>query len=104
MAYCTINSARKGVPQWTIRQNKLFEEALVLYSKDTPDRWHNVARAVGGGKTADDVKQYYELLLSDIKQIESGQVPFPVYRSSNGRGNASMAYEEHRLINFLIDL
>ncbi|XP_078151705.1 protein RADIALIS-like 3 isoform X1 [Carex rostrata] len=101
MAFCTINSARKGVSQWTPRQNKLFEEALVVYSKETPDRWHNIARAVGGGKTADDVKRYYDLLLEDIKQIESGQVPFPVYRSSSVRGgsNASMAYEEHRLKN-----
>ncbi|KAF3339989.1 protein RADIALIS-like 1-like protein [Carex littledalei] len=97
MAFCTINSARKGVSQWTPRQNKLFEEALVVYSKETPDRWHNIARAVGGGKTADEVKRYYDLLLEDIKQIESGQVPFPVYRSSSGRGSASMAYEEHRL-------
>jgi hypothetical protein len=96
MAYCTMNATKKGVSQWTPRQNKLFEEALVVYSKDTPDKWHNVARAVGGGKTADDVKRYYELLLEDIKQIETGQVPFPVYKSSSGRGNVSMAYEEHR--------
>lgn len=91
MASWTINSARNGVSQWTPRQNKLFEEALVVYSRETPDRWHNIARAVGGGKSADDVKRYYELLLGDIQQIESGQVPFPIYRSSSGRGHGSMA-------------
>ncbi|KAJ4771307.1 hypothetical protein LUZ62_019245 [Rhynchospora pubera] len=97
MASFTISSTRKGVCQWTARQNKLFEDALVVYSKDTPDKWHNIAHAVGGGKTADDVKRYYELLLEDLKQIDSGLVPLPDYRSSGGRGNVSMAYEEHRL-------
>ncbi|WOK97800.1 protein RADIALIS-like 3 [Canna indica] len=65
---------------WTKEQNKLFERALAVYDKDTPDRWQNVARAVGGGKTADDVKKHYQLLVEDIKLIESGQVPCPNYK------------------------
>jgi hypothetical protein len=32
---------------WTARQNKLFEQALALYDRETPDRWHNVAKVVG---------------------------------------------------------
>jgi hypothetical protein len=72
----------------------LFEEALAVYDKDTPDRWHNVARAVGGNKSAEEVKRYYELLEEDIKHIESGRVPFPVYKPANGN---CMAYDqEHR--------
>ncbi|KAJ4771305.1 Duplicated homeodomain-like superfamily protein [Rhynchospora pubera] len=95
MASCSMSSSRKPMTQWTQRQNKLFEEALAVYDKDTPDRWHNVARAVGGNKSAEDVKRYYELLEEDIKNIESGKVPFPIYRSSSSKGG--MAYEEHRL-------
>ena len=34
---------------WTTKQNKLFERALATYDKDTPDRWQNVAQAVGRG-------------------------------------------------------
>ncbi|KAF8779599.1 hypothetical protein HU200_002460 [Digitaria exilis] len=62
--------------QWTQKQNKLFEQALAVYDKDTPDRWHNIARAVGG-KSADEVRRYYELLEEDVSRIESGKVPFP---------------------------
>ncbi|KAJ7976575.1 Protein RADIALIS-like [Quillaja saponaria] len=64
---------------WTDEENKAFERALAVYDKDTPDRWHNVARATGGAKTPEEVKIQYELLVKDVKNIESGQVPFPNY-------------------------
>ena len=67
---------------WTAKQNKLFERALALYDKDTPERWQNVAKAVGG-KTAEEVKRHYDILLEDLRQIESGRVPIPNYRSTN---------------------
>ncbi|KAL9227172.1 hypothetical protein vseg_002896 [Gypsophila vaccaria] len=63
---------------WTETQNKAFERALAVYDKDTPDRWHNIARAVRG-KTAEEAKKHYEELLEDVKNIESDQVPFPHY-------------------------
>ncbi|KAK6939467.1 hypothetical protein RJ641_028998 [Dillenia turbinata] len=61
---------------WTQKQNKLFENALAIYDKDTPDRWHNLARAVGG-KTAEEVKRHYEMLVEDLQGIESGQTEVP---------------------------
>ncbi|KAM3304663.1 hypothetical protein P3S67_011529 [Capsicum chacoense] len=75
---------------WTARQNKKFEEALALYDRDTPDRWHNIARCVGG-KSAAEVRRHYELLVTDIMQIENGQVPLPNYKASenNNRGYAN---------------
>ncbi|KAH9656667.1 protein RADIALIS-like 2 [Citrus sinensis] len=79
-------SSRGSSGSWTAEQNKAFERALAVYDKDTPDRWYNVARAVGG-KTADEVKKHYELLVEDIKHIESGHVPFPKYRTPSGNGN-----------------
>ncbi|WJX55575.1 Protein RADIALIS-like 6 [Trifolium repens] len=57
---------------WTARQNKLFEEALAIYDRETPDRWHNVAKVVG--KSVEDVKRHYEILIEDIKRIERGEV------------------------------
>ncbi|RDX89883.1 Protein RADIALIS-like 6, partial [Mucuna pruriens] len=66
---------------WTTKQNKKFENALAIYDKDTPDRWHNLARAVGG-KTVEEVKRHYEMLVDDLKQIEEGHVPLPNYRSA----------------------
>lgn len=70
-----------GGSNWTAKQNKVFENALAVYDKDTPDRWHNLARAVGG-KTAEEVKRHYERLVDDVNKIETGQVPFPNYRKS----------------------
>ncbi|XP_019175205.1 PREDICTED: protein RADIALIS-like 4 [Ipomoea nil] len=63
---------------WTAKQNKRFENALAVYDKDTPDRWRNLARAVGG-KTEEEVKRHYEMLVEDINHIESGKVPLPNY-------------------------
>ncbi|GAB2291265.1 Protein RADIALIS-like 6, partial [Dionaea muscipula] len=64
---------------WTPTQNKRFEKALAVYDKDTPDRWHNVAKAVDGNKSAEEVKRHYDILIQDLHHIESGQVPIPNY-------------------------
>ncbi|XP_027358746.1 transcription factor RADIALIS-like [Abrus precatorius] len=75
-----INSMSSSGSAWTAQDNKAFERALAIYDKDTPERWWNIARAVGG-KTPEEVKGHYDLLVEDIKRIESGQVPFPTYRN-----------------------
>ncbi|XP_030450610.1 protein RADIALIS-like 3 [Syzygium oleosum] len=77
--------SRNPGSSWTPIQNKQFERALALYDKDTPDRWQNVARAVEG-KSADEVKRHYEVLVEDLDHIESGRVPVPNYKSG---GNGS---------------
>jgi hypothetical protein len=70
---------------WTHRQNKQFECALAVYDKDTPDRWRNVARYMGGAKSPDEVRRHYEHLVEDVGEIEAGHVPFfPSYGSING--------------------
>ncbi|XP_057785489.1 protein RADIALIS-like 3 [Salvia miltiorrhiza] len=78
---------------WTAKQNKQFEEALVTYDKDTPQRWHNIARACG--KTVEEVRSYYEALEKDISNIETDRVPIPNYTPiSTTRGYAN----DHRLV------
>ncbi|KAG8377796.1 hypothetical protein BUALT_Bualt08G0070900 [Buddleja alternifolia] len=87
---------------WTAKQNKQFEDALAIYDKDTPDRWQNLARAVGG-KSVEEVKCHYQKLVEDIDHIESGRVPLPKYKSyadSNNGGGKSQKYmddQEQRL-------
>ncbi|KAK2659258.1 hypothetical protein Ddye_005791 [Dipteronia dyeriana] len=60
---------------WTAEQNKAFENALAMYGdKDmTEEWWHNIAAAVGGGKTVVEVKKHYEKLVEDLKLIEAGE-------------------------------
>ncbi|KAL3814150.1 hypothetical protein ACJIZ3_015418 [Penstemon smallii] len=67
---------------WTREEDKLFENALAQFTEDTPDRWQKVAEAVGGGKTAEDVKKHYEILLEDIQKIEADLVPTPDYNEN----------------------
>ncbi|KAK9990389.1 hypothetical protein SO802_025374 [Lithocarpus litseifolius] len=81
MASNSLSSSRSSSSSWTTKENKKFEKALAVYDKDTPDRWQKVAKAVGG-KSAEEVKRHYEILIEDVKHIESGRVPFPKYRSS----------------------
>lgn len=93
-------SSRNSGSNWTQRQNKQFEEALATFDRDTPDRWHNIARAVGG-KSAEEVKRHYDVLVKDIMQIESDQVPLPPYRSNGtnarGFGNEQRLFKNLRL-------
>lgn len=67
--------------RWTPEENKLFENALAKYDKDTPDRWQKVAAMVPG-KTVADVKRQYKELEDDVSSIEAGLVPIPGYSQS----------------------
>ncbi|KAL2460119.1 Protein RADIALIS-like 2 [Abeliophyllum distichum] len=98
MASSSIFS-RGSATSWTAKENKAFEKALAEYDQDTPDRWANVARAVGG-KTPEDVKRHYEILVEDVKNIESGQVPFPKYTTTtDGSRGSNINAEEQRMKN-----
>ncbi|KAL6317959.1 hypothetical protein AAG906_031007 [Vitis piasezkii] len=85
---------------WTTKQNKLFENALVMYDKDTPDRWQKMARAVGG-KTVEEVKRHYEMLVEDVKHIESGQVPLPNYRKAGASNKGYNFNDEEQRLKYL---
>ncbi|KAG9441987.1 hypothetical protein H6P81_017841 [Aristolochia fimbriata] len=65
---------------WTREQEKAFENGIATHPEDSSDRWEKIAASVPG-KTADDVKHHYELLVEDINGIESGRVPLPCYVS-----------------------
>ncbi|KAA3490423.1 transcription factor RADIALIS-like [Gossypium australe] len=96
--YIVSATAMASGSSWTPKQNKLFENALVIYDKDTPDRWHNLARAVGG-KTVEEVKLHYQNLVEDIQQIESGQVPLPPYKKAGGNKGYNFMDGEQRMRN-----
>ncbi|GMP49159.1 hypothetical protein CsSME_00016230 [Camellia sinensis var. sinensis] len=66
---------------WTPAENKLFENALAVYDKETPDRWQRVAAMIPG-KTVRDVMKQYKELEDDVSSIEAGLVPNPWDNSS----------------------
>ncbi|KAF1870077.1 hypothetical protein Lal_00017657 [Lupinus albus] len=78
--------------EWSWEQDKAFESALVNHPEDAPDRWEKIVDDVPG-KTIEEIKQHYELLVEDINQIESGCVPLPSYNSSL-EGSASRSSDE----------
>ena len=76
--------------EWSFEQDKAFENALATYPEDDPDRWEKIAADVTG-KTLEEVKNHYELLVEDVNQIESGCMTLPTYNSTSecSAGNAS---------------
>ncbi|CAM0944924.1 unnamed protein product [Alopecurus aequalis] len=86
---------------WTVKQNKVFERALATYDKDTPDRWQKVARAVGDGKSVEEVKRHYEELLKDLQHIEHAEgregSHYSISAASSSNSNPwGGANEDHR--------
>ncbi|XP_058095208.1 protein RADIALIS-like 6 [Magnolia sinica] len=63
---------------WSREEDKIFERALAVYDKETPDRWQNVATMVGG-RSIDEIKRHYDILVEDLICIESDKVPLPNY-------------------------
>jgi len=98
LIFVTMTSKTLSSPnislRWTPQKNRLFENALAIYDKDTPDRWNNIAMFVG--ETEAEVKKQYEMLLEDIKNIESGKVPLPAYRRNAGCAKVSISNAEQR--------
>lgn len=77
---------------WSREQDKAFENALATHPEDLADRWEKIASDVPG-KSLEEVKHHYDILVQDVGQIESGCVPLPNY-SSTLDNSSSHAGEE----------
>ncbi|KAK3036687.1 hypothetical protein RJ639_031555 [Escallonia herrerae] len=65
-------------PAWTRLEDKLFEQALVVFPEEVSGRWQRIADQVPG-KSAQEVKAHYEALEHDVSEIDSGRVEPPTY-------------------------
>ncbi|KAE8677872.1 Transcription factor DIVARICATA [Hibiscus syriacus] len=74
--------------KWSRDQDKAFENAIATYPEDCSDRWEKIAAAVPG-KSLEEIKEHYEILVEDVNRIESGCVPLPPYDSDGSAGHGS---------------
>lgn len=88
-------SSPESSSNWTAEKNKLFENALAIYDREAPDRWHKIAKFVGE-TTEEEVKRQYEILQEDIKRIESGKFPLPKYRKCQGSSKGNIISNEEQ--------
>ncbi|KAI4347803.1 hypothetical protein L6164_008585 [Bauhinia variegata] len=64
---------------WTWHENKVFENAIAVVPEDLPNRWEKIAAQLPG-KSLEEIKDHYDALVRDVKDIESGLVELPDYR------------------------
>ncbi|KAE8735571.1 Transcription factor MYB1R1 [Hibiscus syriacus] len=65
--------------EWTFAEDKAFELCLVEFPEGTPDRWHIIAAKIPG-KSPEEIKQHFDILVRDVYEIDAGRVPVPNYR------------------------
>ncbi|KAL8532213.1 hypothetical protein ACS0TY_008713 [Phlomoides rotata] len=82
--------------EWTSEENKLLENNLAEIDPNSPAFLENVASRVTWNPR-DDVKNYYQALLDDIKAIRSGKVPLHDYPDLDVEDNHSvtMMQQDH---------
>ncbi|CDY60235.1 BnaA03g55780D [Brassica napus] len=74
---------------WSREDDIAFERALASYTDESEEKWEKIAADVPG-KSVEQIKEHYEVLVEDVGRIESGCVPLPDYGSpegSNGYGD-----------------
>ncbi|KAJ4908649.1 Duplicated homeodomain-like superfamily protein [Raphanus sativus] len=70
-----------GSAAWSREDDIAFERALASHTDESDEKWEKIAADVPG-KSVEQIKEHYELLVEDVSRIESGCVPLPDYGSS----------------------
>lgn len=73
---------------WTREEDKVFENGLAIIPEDDYYRWQKIAEMIPG-KTVEEIKLHYDILVEDINDIEAGLVPLPCYGDSPENDNIS---------------
>ncbi|GAA0159539.1 hypothetical protein Leryth_006128 [Lithospermum erythrorhizon] len=66
---------------WTREEDKAFENAIAMHlieEEDSKEQWNQIGLLVPT-KSIQELKQHYQILVEDVKDIESGVVPIPSY-------------------------
>ncbi|GFP90372.1 transcription factor divaricata [Phtheirospermum japonicum] len=67
--------------RWTWQEDKQFENGLVEFPEDCPNRWERIAARLGT-RSAAEVEWHYAVLLADVEAIEAGLIEPPEYREA----------------------
>ncbi|KMZ63569.1 MYB transcription factor [Zostera marina] len=81
---------------WTKEEDKTFENSLVRYTEETPERWVKIASLLPG-KSPFEVVDHYKALLQDVMDIEAGRIVIGVpgdYESGGGGGEEGVDEEK----------
>ncbi|CAH8392254.1 unnamed protein product [Eruca vesicaria subsp. sativa] len=70
---------------WSREEDIAFERALATYTDESEEKWEKIAGDVPG-KSVEQIKEHYEVLVEDVRRIESGCVPPPDYGSPDEHG------------------
>ncbi|THG05703.1 transcription factor SRM1-like [Camellia sinensis] len=82
----SMNCNSSAIPStWTRHEDKVFEDALVLFPEEVADRWEKIADQIPG-KSPEEVRAHYEALVHDVNEIESGRVELPSYSDESSLG------------------
>lgn len=68
-----------GASEWSREEEKAFENAIAMHwVKDSTEHWDTIASLVPG-RSMEELKQHYEILVEDIRAIEEGKIQIPNY-------------------------
>ncbi|KAH0638252.1 hypothetical protein KY289_038167 [Solanum tuberosum] len=70
---------------WTREEDKIFENILAIYFDDN-NLFMKMEEALPG-KSVDQIKDHYNILLEDIDAIDSGRAPLPNYPELQSNAN-----------------
>ncbi|KAE8705769.1 Aldehyde oxidase 2 [Hibiscus syriacus] len=73
-----FDSSTPARREWTFFEEKSFELCLVEFPEGTPDRWQLIAAKIPG-RSPEEIKQHFEILVRDVYEIDAGRVPVPNY-------------------------
>ncbi|XWS71362.1 hypothetical protein CRYUN_Cryun03dG0132200 [Craigia yunnanensis] len=76
--FLTQSSTQVLTTHWNRLEDKLFEQALVMFPDEISDRWQKIAEKIPG-KSPREVKEHYDILLYDVYEIDAGRVEIPSY-------------------------
>eukprot|EP00850_Spirogloea_muscicola_P015293 SM000116S24214 [mRNA] locus=s116:181834:183996:+ [translate_table: standard] len=75
------------LPPWTAAEDKAFEVALAAVPPSEAERWAKLAARLPG-RTPDELRRHYDLLVEDVRRVEAGRIVVPNYAGVAGSGSA----------------